>query len=147
MRNRLIQKNPGCKYSVFQVDEIEVVMPNQHYFTIDMTKMGLSNKDEVSSVMTVNLSSFLVMKFHETCLLTCILPSQVLLPLDNPSGNITGTLRRKQQAKLWRKYCCCDLHIKRASENKNNLSKIYCPNHEYNWGVLRHNRAFGHVNM
>ncbi|XP_059197904.1 uricase [Centropristis striata] len=52
-----------------EVEEIEVVMPNQHYFTIDMTKMGLSNKDEV------------------------------LLALDNPSGNITGTLRRKQ-AKL-----------------------------------------------
>ena len=33
---------------VFQVEEIEIVMPNQHYFTIDMTKMGLSNKDEVS---------------------------------------------------------------------------------------------------
>ncbi|KAG7514381.1 uricase-like [Solea senegalensis] len=53
-----------------EVEEIEIAMPNQHYFTIDMTKMGLSNKDEV------------------------------LLPLDNPSGNITGTLRRKQQAKL-----------------------------------------------
>ncbi|XP_076007513.1 uricase [Genypterus blacodes] len=52
-----------------EVDEVEIVMPNQHYFTIDMTKMGLQNKDEV------------------------------LLPLDNPSGNITGTLRRKQ-AKL-----------------------------------------------
>lgn len=53
-----------------EVDEIEIVMPNQHYFTIDMTKMGLVNKDEV------------------------------LLPLDNPSGNITGTVRRKQRAKL-----------------------------------------------
>ncbi|XP_070817525.1 uricase [Chaetodon trifascialis] len=53
-----------------EVDEIEIVMPNQHYFTIDMTKMGLVNKDEV------------------------------LLPLDNPSGNITGTVRRKQLAKL-----------------------------------------------
>ncbi|XP_073332232.1 uricase [Pagrus major] len=53
-----------------EVDEIEMVMPNKHYFTIDMTKMGLSNKDEV------------------------------LLPLDNPSGNITGTVRRKQLAKL-----------------------------------------------
>lgn len=28
-------------------------------------------------------------------------PTQVLLPLDNPSGNITGTVRRKQRAKLW----------------------------------------------
>ncbi|XP_068176554.1 uricase [Antennarius striatus] len=53
-----------------EVEDIEIVMPNQHYFTIDMTKLGLTNKDEV------------------------------LLPLDNPSGNITGTLRRKQKAKL-----------------------------------------------
>uniref|UniRef100_A0A096MFG4 Uricase n=1 Tax=Poecilia formosa TaxID=48698 RepID=A0A096MFG4_POEFO len=53
-----------------EVEEIEIVMPNQHYFTIDMTKMGLSNKDEV------------------------------FLPLDNPSGNITGTVCRKQRARL-----------------------------------------------
>ncbi|KAM3620554.1 uncharacterized protein V6R79_025275 [Siganus canaliculatus] len=53
-----------------EVDEIEIVMPNQHYFTIDMTKMGLTNNDEV------------------------------LLPLDNPSGNITGTVRRKHKARL-----------------------------------------------
>ncbi|KAM4629495.1 uricase [Polymixia lowei] len=53
-----------------EVEEIEIVMPNQHYFTIDMTKMGLTNRDEV------------------------------LLPLDNPSGNITGTVRRKQLARL-----------------------------------------------
>ncbi|XP_061094763.1 uricase isoform X2 [Conger conger] len=52
-----------------EVEEIEIIMPNQHYFTIDMTKMGLSNKDEV------------------------------LLPLDNPSGIITGTVKRKH-AKL-----------------------------------------------
>lgn len=53
-----------------EIDEIEMVMPNKHYITIDMTKMGLTNRDEV------------------------------LLPLDNPSGNITGTVRRKQRAKL-----------------------------------------------
>uniref|UniRef100_A0A3Q3W546 Uricase n=1 Tax=Mola mola TaxID=94237 RepID=A0A3Q3W546_MOLML len=53
-----------------EVDEIEMVMPNKHYFTIDMTKMGLTNRDEV------------------------------LLPLDNPSGNITGTVRRKERARL-----------------------------------------------
>ncbi|XP_018589779.1 uricase [Scleropages formosus] len=52
-----------------EVEEIEIIMPNQHYFTIDMTKMGINNKDEV------------------------------YLPLDNPSGNITGTVRRKR-AKL-----------------------------------------------
>ncbi|XP_061636795.1 uricase isoform X1 [Phyllopteryx taeniolatus] len=49
-----------------EVDEIEIIMPNNHYFTIDMTKMGIENKGEV------------------------------LLPLDNPSGIITGTVRRKQ---------------------------------------------------
>ncbi|KAK2869213.1 hypothetical protein Q7C36_001084 [Tachysurus vachellii] len=53
-----------------EVEEIEIIMPNQHYFTIDMTKIGLANKDEV------------------------------LLPVDNPAGNITGTVRRKPQAKL-----------------------------------------------
>ncbi|XP_016100091.1 uricase-like [Sinocyclocheilus grahami] len=53
-----------------QVEEIEITMPNQHYFVIDMTKIGLSNKDEV------------------------------YLPLDNPSGNITGTIRRKPRAKM-----------------------------------------------
>uniref|UniRef100_A0A3Q0S0B0 Uricase n=1 Tax=Amphilophus citrinellus TaxID=61819 RepID=A0A3Q0S0B0_AMPCI len=53
-----------------EVDEIEIIMPNEHYFTIDMTRMGLVNNDEV------------------------------LLPLDNPSGNITGTVRRKQRARL-----------------------------------------------
>ncbi|XP_032382455.1 uricase [Etheostoma spectabile] len=57
-------------HRVPEVDEIEIVMPNQHYITIDMTKMGLANKDEV------------------------------LLALDNPAGNITGTVRRKLQAKL-----------------------------------------------
>lgn len=41
---------------VFQVEEIEMVMPNQHYFTIDMTKMGLANKDEVSSVVDSSIS-------------------------------------------------------------------------------------------
>ncbi|KAG7242796.1 hypothetical protein INR49_019020 [Caranx melampygus] len=30
----------------------EIVMPNQHYFTIDMTKMGLNNKDESSFLWT-----------------------------------------------------------------------------------------------
>ncbi|XP_039983668.1 uricase isoform X2 [Xiphias gladius] len=53
-----------------EVDEIEIVMPNQHYFTVNMAKMGIDNQDEV------------------------------LLPLDNPSGNIAGIVRRKQQAKL-----------------------------------------------
>ncbi|XP_057696993.1 uricase [Corythoichthys intestinalis] len=49
-----------------EVDEIEIIMPNIHYCTIDMTKIGIENKDEV------------------------------LLPLDSPSGNITATVRRKQ---------------------------------------------------
>ncbi|KAA0707994.1 Uricase [Triplophysa tibetana] len=53
-----------------EVEEIEIIMPNQHYFIIDMTKLGLTNRDEV------------------------------YLPLDNPSGIITGTVCRKPRAKL-----------------------------------------------
>ncbi|XP_041134213.1 uricase [Polyodon spathula] len=53
-----------------EIEEIEIVMPNKHYFTIDMSKMGIDNKDEV------------------------------LLPLDNPSGNIAGTVRRKPLSRL-----------------------------------------------
>lgn len=34
------------------MDEIEIIMPNEHYFTIDMTRMGIVNNDEVSSVLT-----------------------------------------------------------------------------------------------
>lgn len=46
----------------FQVDEIEIVMPNQHYFTIDMTKMGIVNKDEASSIVTLTLTGFTVIE-------------------------------------------------------------------------------------
>lgn len=70
-------------------------MPNVHYVTIDMTKMGITNKDEVSSVITTNLS----------CSVNVVTdlsysPKKVLLALDNPSGSITGTVCRKQRAKL-----------------------------------------------
>lgn len=34
-----------------KVEEIEIVMPNKHYFNIDMTKMGIVNKDEVCSLI------------------------------------------------------------------------------------------------
>ncbi|XP_073401003.1 uricase-like isoform X1 [Dendrobates tinctorius] len=56
--------------SVPQIEEIEVILPNKHYFTIDMSKFGLNNKDEI------------------------------LLPSDKPYGNITGTVRRKASSKL-----------------------------------------------
>nr|XP_005993907.1 PREDICTED: uricase-like isoform X1 [Latimeria chalumnae]CCT61357.1 uricase [Latimeria menadoensis] len=59
-----------CLNRVPEIEEVEIVMPNKHYFTIDMSKIGIVNKDEV------------------------------LLPLDNPSGNITGTVRRKAHSKL-----------------------------------------------
>lgn len=39
------------KRSSVKVEEVEIVMPNQHYFTIDMTKLGLDNKNEVRSVV------------------------------------------------------------------------------------------------
>ncbi|GCB80081.1 hypothetical protein scyTo_0018011 [Scyliorhinus torazame] len=52
------------------MEEIEIIMPNKHYFTIDLTKFGIHQNNEV------------------------------LLPLDNPSGSITGTLRRRPVSKL-----------------------------------------------
>lgn len=78
-----------------KVEEIEIVMPNQHYFTIDMTKLGLDNKNEVRSVVDTHWGNA-----DFTRALLTVLTSQVLLPLDNPSGNIAGTLRRKPQARL-----------------------------------------------
>ncbi|XP_069795439.1 uricase isoform X1 [Narcine bancroftii] len=53
-----------------EMEEIEIIMPNKHYFMIDMTKFGIPNNNEV------------------------------LLPVDNPSGDITGTVRRKVASKL-----------------------------------------------
>lgn len=96
--------NPSVKWTntlSLKVEEIEIVMPNQHYFTIDMTKMGIVNKNEVCSVIDTHFENADL--WH--ALLT-FSPSQVLLPLDNPSGNITGTLRRKPQAKLWIRHFC-----------------------------------------
>lgn len=42
---------------LWKVEEIEVVMPNQHYFTIDMTKMGIANKNEVCWVINTNFEN------------------------------------------------------------------------------------------
>ncbi|XP_078416805.1 uricase [Cetorhinus maximus] len=53
-----------------EMEEIEMIMPNKHYFTLDLTKFGI----------------------HEN--------NEVLLPVDNPSGNISGTLRRRPASKL-----------------------------------------------
>uniref|UniRef100_A0A2K6T0H5 Uricase n=1 Tax=Saimiri boliviensis boliviensis TaxID=39432 RepID=A0A2K6T0H5_SAIBB len=53
-----------------EIDDMEISLPNIHYFNIDMSKMGLINKEEV------------------------------LLPLDNPYGKITGTVKRKLSSRL-----------------------------------------------
>ncbi|XP_078686594.1 uricase-like [Branchiostoma floridae x Branchiostoma belcheri] len=53
-----------------QISEIEMTMPNVHNFTVDMSKFGLENKDEV------------------------------LMPVDKPSGNIHAAIRRKTASKL-----------------------------------------------
>ncbi|XP_019269522.1 uricase isoform X2 [Panthera pardus] len=53
-----------------EIEDMEISLPNIHYFNIDMSKMGLINKEEV------------------------------LLPLDNPYGRITGTVKRKLASKL-----------------------------------------------
>ncbi|XP_058394376.1 uricase [Diceros bicornis minor] len=53
-----------------EIEDIEISLPNIHYFNIDMSKMGLINKEEV------------------------------LLPLDNPYGRITSTVKRKLTSRL-----------------------------------------------
>lgn len=34
-------------YFGFQIEDMEISLPNMHYFNIDMSKMGLINKEEV----------------------------------------------------------------------------------------------------
>ncbi|XP_059771428.1 uricase [Balaenoptera ricei] len=53
-----------------EIETMEISLPNIHYFNIDMSKMGLINREEV------------------------------LLPLDHPYGRITGTVKRKLTSKL-----------------------------------------------
>uniref|UniRef100_A0A2I3GWA0 Uricase n=1 Tax=Nomascus leucogenys TaxID=61853 RepID=A0A2I3GWA0_NOMLE len=53
-----------------EIEDTKSSLPNIHYFNIDMSKMGLINKEEV------------------------------LLPLDNPYGKITGTVKRKLSSRL-----------------------------------------------
>ncbi|EPY77069.1 uricase [Camelus ferus] len=53
-----------------EIEDVELSLPNIHYVEIDMSKMGLINKEEV------------------------------FLPLDNPYGRITGKLKRKPTSKL-----------------------------------------------
>ncbi|XP_060058234.1 uricase isoform X1 [Erinaceus europaeus] len=59
-----------CLSQVPEIEDMEISLPNIHYFNIDMSKMGLINKEEV------------------------------LLPLDNPYGKITGTVKRKLPSRL-----------------------------------------------
>ncbi|XP_002740301.1 uricase-like [Saccoglossus kowalevskii] len=53
-----------------QISEIEIVMPNSHYFTIDLSKFGMENKDEV------------------------------MLPAEKPAGNIKLSMKRHPKSKL-----------------------------------------------
>uniref|UniRef100_A0A2K6EWA4 Uricase n=1 Tax=Propithecus coquereli TaxID=379532 RepID=A0A2K6EWA4_PROCO len=57
-------------FSNLSIEDMEISLPNIHYFNIDMSKMGLINKEEV------------------------------LLPLDNPYGRITATVKRKLSSRL-----------------------------------------------
>ena len=43
-----------------QVGYVEMVMPNIHYFTVNMAPFGIANKDEVRILMKSNIS----MLFH-----------------------------------------------------------------------------------
>lgn len=50
------QINPCC--CGFQIEDMEISLPNIHYFNIDMSKMGLINKEEVRDFRN-NESSFM----------------------------------------------------------------------------------------
>nr|KAF6378815.1 hypothetical protein mMyoMyo1_009716 [Myotis myotis] len=75
VKDRCFATQVYCKWRYrgrdgFQIEDMEISLPNIHYFNIDMSKMGLVNKDEV------------------------------LLPSDNPYGRITGTVKRKLASRL-----------------------------------------------
>ena len=38
-------------YCGFQIEDMEISLPNIHYFNIDMSKMGLINKEEVRELL------------------------------------------------------------------------------------------------
>lgn len=46
-RERLSSAKHNICSCGFQIEEIEISLPNIHYFNIDMSKMGLINKEEV----------------------------------------------------------------------------------------------------
>lgn len=41
-------------YCGFQIEEMEISLTNIHYFNIDMSKMGLVNKEEVRTLKIFN---------------------------------------------------------------------------------------------
>lgn len=43
--------NPCC--CGFQIEDMEISLPNIHYFNIDMSKMGLINKEEVRDFQNI----------------------------------------------------------------------------------------------
>ena len=60
-------------YSPPQVSQVKVVMPNKHYYSVDLSKFP-----EVGSKEN----------------------NEVFLPIDKPSGNIVAILGRKVKSKL-----------------------------------------------
>lgn len=44
---RLSSAKCNICYCGFQIEDMEISLPNIHYFNIDMSKMGLINKEEV----------------------------------------------------------------------------------------------------
>ena len=46
-RGRFLVFQCNTYYCEFQIEDMEISLPNIHYFNIDMSKMGLINKEEV----------------------------------------------------------------------------------------------------
>lgn len=70
-------------YYGFQIEDIEISLPNIHYFNIDMSKMGLINKDEVRTL-----------KIFKGCLLSSPTPLYKL-------GVLTSLTKTLKTCCLW----------------------------------------------
>lgn len=70
VQNTLYKAEERILNNIPQIGYIEMAMPNIHYFTVNMTPFGMTNKDEI------------------------------LMPADKPAGLIKAALSRKPKARL-----------------------------------------------
>lgn len=70
----------GIYYCAFQIEEMEISLPNIHYLNIDMSKMGLINKEEVRT--------FKIFKAHLPSSPLSLIPLYKLRMIQSPTKTI-----------------------------------------------------------